>query len=136
MKKSEFNNLVREAMMEMLPELIEIIRENVINESYTPTNTVKQKPDLTLVRQHYQAASGGGGYDDKDFANAGPSYRAVRNAPPAPNPKAVIEGETFASGKNIMEWFAAQGGKEPIVSDFKHSQDQMDDFIAKKFGVK
>lgn len=136
MKKSEFNKLVREAMLEMLPELIEIIRENVINEEYAPTRSVKQKPDLDLVRQHVRDASAGGGYSDGDFANAGPTMRAVRNAPPAPNPKTIVDGETFASGKGIMEWFTAQGGKEPVVSDFKHSPDQMDDFISKKFGVK
>lgn len=137
MKKSKFNELVREAMLEMLPELIEIIRENVINEGYTaPTqNTVQQKPDLTLVRQHVQAASGGGG-DYGEFSNAGPTMRNVRNAPPSPNEKAVIDGETYASGKGILEWFESQGGKEATTSEFKHGNDQMDEFVAQKFGVK
>ena len=134
MKKSKFNELVREAMLEMLPELMEIIREN-INESYIPQNSVQQQPDLTLVRQHFKEASGGGG-DYAEFDNVGQTMRNVRNAPPAPNPKTMIDGEQFASGKNIMEWFTKQGGKEAVVSEFKHSADQMDDFLAKKFGTK
>lgn len=135
MKKSEFNKLVREAMLEMLPELIDVIREN-INESYTPPTSVQQKPDLTLVRQHAQEARGHTGYDMEDFQHAGPTMRKAINAPPAPNPKAVIDGETYASGLNIMEWFKGTGGSVTQKSEFKHSDDQMNDFIARKFGVK
>ena len=133
MKKSEFKKLVHEAVLEMLPELIEIIRENTINESYTPPTSVQQKPDLTLVRQSAERRAG---YDDKDFPNAGPTYRAIQNAPAPPNPKAVIDGETFASGKGIMEWFSAQGGPTTPTTEFKHSEQDMKDFMAKKFGVK
>lgn len=127
MKKSELKSIIKEAMMEILPELMEIMAEN-INESYTPSNTVMQKPDLTLVRQHYSDANGNNG-NTYDGMGGQPS-RAV-----APNPKAMVDGEHFASGKNIMEWFNKEHNNKPAQREFTHSDNQMADYMKEKFGV-
>jgi len=121
MKKSEFKSLIKEAMMEILPELMEIMADN-LNESYVP-QTVRQEPDMTLVRSsHIQQE---GGYDDMP---TGPRLSAPKN------PKTIIEGETFVSGKNIMEWVRTQKvGSKP--SEFNHTPNQMEDYMSKKFGV-
>jgi len=134
MKKSEFKELVKEAMMEILPELMEIMAEN-LSESWTPPQSVRQTPDLTLVRQHASQASGGG-HDyglDENFLPARP--RARSSAPTPNNPKEMIDGEVFASGQGIMEWYQKAGGKAQPSSEFKHTPEQMEDFMKKKFGV-
>ena len=128
MKRSELKDIIKEAMMEILPDLMEIMVENMMTEGYAP-QSVQQKPDLTLVRQRFtQGASGGGGYDDMPDA-------PKTHVPMPPNPKTVIEGEPFASGKGIMEWFG-KTATAPKMTEFNHSEDQMEDFMQKKFGVK
>lgn len=129
MKKSEFKALIKEAMLEILPEIMKVMVENV-NENYNP-QSVQQKPDLTLIRQHIsQATETGQKYD-------GIGVQPVSPRNQAPNPREVLDGgETYASGKGIMEWFGSQAGKVKPQSEFNHSADQMDEFMAKKFGVK
>lgn len=137
MKKSEFKELVREAVIEMLPDILEIVMEN-INEAYGSTKSVKQKPDLTLVRQHVKEAAGDVGYGDDLVPNVAPAPKKMSGVPKPNNPKEEINGEVFASGKGIMEWFSGQHGTEvkKIEKKTQHNNDRMDDFIAKKFGVK
>ncbi len=134
MKKSEFKDLIKEAMMEILPELMEIMAEN-LNESWTPTRSVQQTPDLTLVRQHASEASGGQhdyGLDD----NFMPTRNRAKSSAPIPNnEKGIVDGEVYASGNGILEWYQNAGGKAEPTGEFKHTPDQMNDFMAKKFGV-
>ena len=127
MKKTEFKALIKEAMMEILPDLMEIMVENMNTiQPVVVENSVRQTPDLTLIRQHAADARGEQGYDGLP-------------KPPVDTPKnekAIVDGEVFASGKGIMEWFAGKKAAGRPQSGFAHSPDQMDDFIAKKFGVK
>ena len=112
MKKSQFKALIKEAMLEILPDLMEVMVKGM-NENYVP-QTVNQTADLSLIRQQ---------------------VAANRVDESAPNEKAIVEGEVYASGKGIMEWFGDQNVK-PTLSEFKHSPDQMDDYISKRFGIK
>jgi hypothetical protein len=137
MRRSELKDLIKEAMLEILPDLMEIMAEN-INENYSPPTSVRQKPDLTLVRQHAAEASRGTGrgeYElDEDMLPV-KRHRAKSSAPIPNNPKEVINGEVFASGAGIMEWYQNAGGKAPPPSEFKHTEKQMNEFLSKKFGV-
>jgi hypothetical protein len=124
MKKSEFKALVKEAMMEILPDLMEIMAEN-LNESYKP-QTVRQTPDLSLIRNQFKSGvSGEKGYDDMPSAP---------RTPPPQTETAVIGGEQYTSGKGIMEWFGEVAVAKPMT-EFKHSATQMNDYMEKKFGV-
>lgn len=137
MTKSELKGLIKEAMLEILPDLMEIMAES-INENYAPVQSVKQKPDLTLVRQHAAEASRGSGrgeYElDEDMLPV-KRNRAKSSAPVPNNPKEIIDGEVFASGAGIMEWYQKAGGKAPPPSEFKHTPEQMEEFVSKKFGI-
>ena len=131
MKKSQLKEIIKEAMLEILPELMEIMAES-LNENLTVVQA--SKPDLTLVRQHAaKAKSTGPAYDLEEGTvfTTRPSSSAAPN-----NPKAIVDGEAFASGKGIMEWYQRAGGKAAPQREFKHSEDDMDRFINKKFGVK
>lgn len=132
MKKSQFKELIKEAMLEILPDIMEIMSES-LNENLTVTQA--SKPDLTLVRQHAaKAKSKGPAYDLEDgtrFAtNPSPSVATPNN------PKGIVDGEVYASGQGLMEWYRKAGGKAAPAREFKHTDDDMDAFLSKKFGVK
>lgn len=141
MKRSEIKELIKEAMLEVLPDLVEIMVES-LNENYEqpePTRvvqTIQQPQQNRSVREHFRAASGvGRGNDYGDLPS--PPVRESSHRGPAPNnPKAVIGGETYVSGKGILEWFAKDNGKLVMQPEFKVGKDQMDDFMQKRFGVK
>ena len=134
MKRSELKELVKEAMLEILPDLMEIMVENMrdeLHEAYSPPESVKQKPDLDYIRQAYKPTTSASEYTGLgEIPNRTTSTKAPKN------PKAIIEGESFASGKGIMDWFQNSVSKDkPKVSEFKHSEKQMQEFMSKKFGV-
>jgi len=132
MKRSEFRELIREVLIESLPEIIEIVSEITEGSNRESSSLVEmtRPPDLSVLRSHVAQATSRG-YDELP---SGPS-RATSGKIPN-NPKAVVNGEVFASGKGIMEWFAGENGKLPAPTEFKHSKDQMDGFMSKRFGIK
>lgn len=135
MKRSEFRELIREVLIESLPEIIEIISEiTEYNREETTTRSVVEatKPDISLLRSHVSQAVSRG-YDELPD---GPSRAVISNIPTPNNPKAIVNGEVFASGKGIMEWFAKGQGKLPPPTEFKHTEDAMGDFMKKRFGTK
>lgn len=139
MKRSEFKALVKEAMMEILPELMEIMAENIqANAPVIENRVTAVKPDLNLIRAHASRAVDN--VDDYALDENGVPVksrpRLRSNVPQPENPRELVGGEYFASGKGIMEWFAGNGGAaSPVPSEFNHSEDQMAQFMRQKFGV-
>ena len=137
MKRLQLKEMIQESIIEMLPEIIEIIQENLNEVEQPKQNRLIQTPDLTLIRKHAMEARGSGGYDDFPSDNVFvESSPALKNIPPAANPKAIIGGEVFASGKGIMEWFAKGNGKLLPKSELSVQSKDMDEFMRKRFGVK
>lgn len=135
MKRSQLKRMIEESIIEMLPEIIEIITENIEIEQPKQKPQLLQTPDLTLIRQHAKAATGGrSGYDDLP-SNDIRTEVAARSIPAPSNPKAVIGGEVFASGKGIIEWYSKQS-TENINSELNVSNNDMNEFMRKRFGIK
>lgn len=129
MKRSELTEIIKSVVIEMLPDLVEVITEQVrsdMRQMIEERSMIRSEPDLDLIRSKFRDGVKG---DDKPYGGT------PRRAPKTPNnPKSIVDGEQYASGKGIMEWFTAQGGKAP-QTDAGYSQDDMDEFMKKRFGV-
>ena len=117
---------VAEALAEMLPEIVSMIQEGLSAPIHIQSNSLveaTQNDDrLSLIRQKYREAN----------PNSGVGYSDL---PKPENPKAIVNGETFASGKGILEWFSETKNGESKTTT-KVSEKKMEEFMAKKFGVK
>jgi len=137
MKKSELKEIVKEALVEILPEVLMLMNEQLQENVSRQTSLVEvSEPDLDLIRSKFRQAQDVNGVSEfyGDSLSPSPMRGSARGVPK--NETGVVNGEHFASGKGILEWFAKQGGKSPTQhSEFKHTDKQMNDFIAKKFGV-
>ena len=127
MKKSELKEIIKEALVEILPEVLTLMNEQLDRpSSESLVESIRDEDGLNLIRSKFREANPRG----HDYGLGG---SGLSSAPK--NQKANINGEHFASGKGILEWFASQGGKQVNNGEFKHTQEDMDDFISKKFGV-
>ncbi len=134
MKKTELKEIVKEALVEILPEVLMMMNEQIQQTPSGQSLVEESKPDLDLIRSKYRDSkkTGGGDFYSESLS---PSPTISQRSNPRPNnPKGVVNGEQFASGKGILEWFASQ---PPQVNngEFKHTEKDMNDFISKKFGV-
>ncbi len=135
MKRSELKDLIKEALAEILPDIMEVVVETINESMYQPQRPMtREKPDTTLLRQHVKGAVGSV-TDYRGIDEAAPT-RNVHRGPAPENPKEIIGGEVFASGKGIMEWFELENGRIPAPSEFKHTEKDMDNYLSKRFGVK
>lgn len=136
MKKSELKKMIKEgveeALTEMLPDLVEMIKEGVETSSSTSISqepslveSTRNEDQLSLIRQKFRQAN----------PESNSSYTGLPKPPKPDNPKAVVNGETFASGKGILEWFTNSKVANNKAKDAAH-ENKMKDFMEKKFGVK
>jgi hypothetical protein len=125
MKKSELQSLIRETvsgvLIDMLPEIISMVQEN--SQGQIVESNFKGKDNgPSLIREKYKRLN----------PNSGAGY----NLPSKPdNPKGVVNGETYASGKGIMEWFSKRGGKTAPQREFSYTEEDMEKFKKKLFGA-
>lgn len=127
MKKSELKEIIKEALVEILPEVLTLMNEQLDRpSSESLVESIRDEDGLNLIRSKFREANPSG----HDYGLGGSGLSSTPN-----NPKAKVNGENFASGKGILEWFASQGGQQVNNGEFKHTQEDMDDFISKKFGV-
>lgn len=135
MKRSEFRELVREVLSETLPEIFDIISE-IVESNNRPIIVESNKQDLSSIKQHVRGAISERGYDFPSNQNVENKSSRIKSPSVPNNPKGVVNGETYASGRGIMEWFEKSNGKIPPKTEFKHSDSQIEDYINKKFGKK
>ena len=113
MKKSAFKALLRETLMEVLPDVIRIV-----NESYgvnNHKNNLSETPNISAIH------SGRKRLTDSIV------YENLPN-----NPKENIDGKTYVSGKGIMEWVKKRGGTLPAVeSEFNHTEEDVNKLLGK-----
>lgn len=112
-----------EVVAEMLPEIVSMVQEGMEVPRESSLVESSREPDLELIRKRYKEAN----------PNSGAGYGDI---PKPKNPKAVVNGETFASGKGIMEWFSSQGGKSAPAKGVGHTEKDIENFMAKRFGIK
>ena len=130
MKKSELKEIIKEALVEILPEVLMLMNEQLDRPSgESLVESVRDEDGLNLIRSKFREANPKG----YDYGLGGSGLSSHTPAPE--NQQAKINGEHYASGKGILEWFASQGGKNVNNGEFKHTQEDMDNFISKKFGV-
>lgn len=135
MKRSEFRELVREVLSEALPEIFDIISE-IVESNNKPIIVESNKQDLSSIKQHVRGSISERGYDLPSNQNVENKASRVKSPSVPNNPKGVVNGETYASGRGIMEWFEKSNGKIPPQTEFKHSDSQIEDYINKKFRKK
>ena len=138
MKRSELKAIIKEALVEILPEVLMLMNEQMevqpttLGLSTQVSEQVSTPADLDLIRSKFRDSQGG----DNGYGEIGGRPVAQRSTTPPPaNPKAIIDGEKFASGKGIMEWFGKQGRVTPDGINTQERESKMNDFVAKKFGV-
>lgn len=126
MKKSELRSLLKEVVeecfVELLPEMLELVAESKSNMGKTLVET-HEKPTFGSHKSF-----GGGSY-----GNVG--KRKKSNVERPSNDRGTFEGKPFASGVGILEW-AAKSRKKPLAREFRHSDDQMVNYIKKLSGKK
>lgn len=127
LNKKQFRQMIREVttevVAEMLPEIVSMVKEGVETPRESSLVESSREPDLELIRKRYREANPG-------------SASVYGDIPRPDNPKAVINGEHFASGKGIMEWFNSQGGKSAPAKGTGHTERDIEKFMAKRFGIK
>jgi len=141
MKRSQLKDLIQEAVIELLPDLIDILTEN-INESIKKSMIIENMDsesrtryhiDKSMIRQHVDGAIKNRGYDE--IPGEPIAERRSSNIPKPNNPIEVINGEKFVSGKGILEWYNKTGPAN-LQPEFKHSEDEIGKFMKDRFGVK
>jgi hypothetical protein len=111
MKKSEFKQLIKEALIEVLPVVLPSILEEInqpANTSLLTRNDVKERFNLSKPK-------------------------AISVEKPS-NERTGFNGEPYASGKGLMEWYkkSTDGQSLPTESEFKHTDDELNAFIKSK----
>ena len=94
-----------------------------LNENYQPQVIEAQQRSVNTsnVREHFQAARG----KRDDYSDLPSPTRQSTHRGPAPNnPKAIVNGETFVSGKGILEWYAKDNGKLVLQPEHKIDKKQ------------
>lgn len=128
MKRSEFKAMIREAVMECLPDIVEAITENIIADN-RPIIENKTKSTLPTLTSKYKQASNHG-YDDL------PNSISPTIVPHTPKREIVKEQQKIVEMGGIMKWYENSGGKAPLASsEFKHTSQDVDNFLKKRFGV-
>ena len=126
MKRSQLKELIQEAIVEMLPDLIDIINENLVLPEHK--QTIVETPDLSFITSKHKRADVSGEYGE------------FRKSSPKSVPKiesGIVGGEKYVSGRNVLEWYNKENGSSPnIASEFKHTGQDIDNFLSKRFGIK
>ena len=121
MKKSELKSIIKEALTEVLPEAL---REVLTEKTQKNSTILDEKMDLASLYKNNRSSDISYGLDDH-------APRKVSNVKAPSNPKGKMDnGEFFASGKGILEWFSKSGGKtieKPLAPS-----EEIDEFISKK----
>ncbi len=125
MKKKELIELIREVIYSELPDIISEIKAS----SYENNEYLKEEDvfDGQSVREHIRS----------EFRKVNP----IQERPKAPKGKKMLvdyRGEKVTSGLGVMDWFKGQvaEGKTRPTGEFKHTDDQMKNFMEQKFGKK
>lgn len=135
MKRSELRQLIREVLSEALPEIFSIISEIVEENNNKPIVAESNRIDLSSIKAHVNNSITDRGYGEMGVDLPKPSIQPKPYAIPN-NPKGIVNGEKYVSGKGIMEWLEKTGGPVRPTTEFKHTESQIEDFINKKFGQK
>ena len=112
MKKSEFKALLRETLMEILPDVIRIVNES--NMSNNHRNNLSESPGISAIHTSPRKLVGKSGYETLPE-----------------NPKEIINGEKFVSGKGILEWRAKQAGMNLPQTEFNHSEKDVENLLGR-----
>lgn len=122
MTKDQFKMLVKEALIEVLPDVIRIVNES----SNSPSIQETQLEGLSRP-------SSIDSYIQETLSERSNNRTSQYNLD---NPRQVINGTPYASGKGVLEWFANK--KKPDViehREFKHRDDDVNSYLSKTLGV-
>lgn len=134
--KSNLKELLREVLVEVLPEVLQEIMdpyasmsdvEKYINEVIGEDTTPKYIKRTPIDRS--QLTTGGNPYGSNNTA----SSVSPMSAPD--NKRGVVNGESFASGQGLLEWFSKTKKPDHVeLSEFKHKTSDIDALIKKTMG--
>jgi hypothetical protein len=130
MKKSELKSIIKEALVEVLPE---VLNEILTQKPAKKGGFQEEKIDLVKVFSESRSAP----ETPYDFDGEPRSLKSYAGSVPAPNnPKGEVRnGEKYASGKGILEWFAQSKGVETKEHIEKQNKD-VDGVISNIMGRK
>lgn len=110
--------MLKEALLEVLPDVL-----RALNEEKQPKKPMFNEEKIGSLIDAYKPQTSKEDFSYEIEEKSKPSKSSMPN-----NPKKVINGEKFVSGKGVLEWFSNQN--DPIKnSEFNHSEKDMDDFI-------
>lgn len=139
MTKSELRKLIVEILEDVLPVYVDSrltnITSNIVSE--LRAQTISTVDSETLRKHLKEAIAGETTYDNIPTPVVRTKNIPSRNVPPPKNEKAIVDGEVYASGKNLLEWFKKTGGPlPPSEPEFKYSEEEISDYIGTILGKK
>lgn len=129
MKISALKKMIKEAVREVVKEELVLMERRMVKRNQklmqeAPAPQPVGKSGIDEIRERFQRSQGGKSLSDyAGIDERAPARSRARTSEPD-NPKTIVDGEVFASGKGVLEWFA-KSKEQTALDEHKRALENM-----------